>query len=108
MLGQPLELWVTGAGAHASGAMLFGVEAPAPVALSGGCSLQLLLTSFVAVPVATDAAGAWSAAATVPLIPSWSGLEIATQDFLCASTGCGAYGIGLYLTNGVRLTFGLQ
>jgi hypothetical protein len=76
------------------------LDVPTPL---GGCVLHLDLAhaaSWLLIPVATDAAGAFSFAFTIPAIPLVEGMPATMQMFLFGGPA------GFELSNGLRATLG--
>ncbi|MFG0319164.1 MAG: hypothetical protein ACF8XB_17960 [Planctomycetota bacterium JB042] len=102
VLGETFSLGLTGAAPGATGLLVAGLPAAAPVPLGGGCALHLLPVTLVPlVPISTDGAGNWSVAAPVPDDVAFCGVEVTVQALLASASP-----IGFDVSNGVELTLG--
>jgi hypothetical protein len=101
ILGETLALRLFDGAPNAAGFLAASGIPAAPLALGSGCTAFVDLATFIQfLPVATDAAGAWSLFLPLPYQPSLVGVTLITQVALLPTAGP----LGVDLSNGVVLT----
>lgn len=103
VLGTAWELTVTGLPPGQVGAAFLALPAASPLAVGGGCLVQVDLTTLVTITaIVPDAQGNWTGSLMVPNAPNLRGARLVTQ----AAFAPASHSLGFAMSDGWFLTLG--